>query len=229
MARPKRAASQVDTTASDSPAKKGRRDESVIRRAAGRSKRASIPSEDPATLAKKHGKEFPITAAAGRPRRAPVKKEEAPASPPKTAKRAVKSKALEAATASESSTLPEASKASRASVANKQASKSAPRVSKLGKVKTLKVRRRSIVSAEVPVVNQRKKRGKEVFDRETPDDAEEEEEASGVSYWLLKAEPESRMEKGKDVKFSIDDLAACAEPEAWDGTNRITQIMSRTC
>jgi hypothetical protein len=33
----------------------------------------------------------------------------------------------------------------------------------------------------------------------------------------MKAEPESRIEKGKDVKFSIDDLKACAEPEAWDG------------
>ena len=41
---------------------------------------------------------------------------------------------------------------------------------------------------------------------------------SGRSYWLMKAEPESRMEKGVDVKFSIDDLAACTEPEAWDGT-----------
>ncbi|RPB21624.1 DUF55-domain-containing protein [Terfezia boudieri ATCC MYA-4762] len=37
------------------------------------------------------------------------------------------------------------------------------------------------------------------------------------SYWLLKAEPESRIEKGKDVKFSIDDLAACKEPAGWDG------------
>jgi len=36
-------------------------------------------------------------------------------------------------------------------------------------------------------------------------------------YWLLKAEPESRIEKGKDVKFSIDDLAACKEPAGWDG------------
>ncbi|OBT90862.1 hypothetical protein VE02_00427 [Pseudogymnoascus sp. 03VT05] len=36
-------------------------------------------------------------------------------------------------------------------------------------------------------------------------------------YWLLKAEPESRLEKGHDVKFSIDDLAAKTEPEPWDG------------
>ncbi|KAK4120539.1 DUF55-domain-containing protein, partial [Parathielavia appendiculata] len=34
---------------------------------------------------------------------------------------------------------------------------------------------------------------------------------------LLKAEPESRLENGIDVKFSIDDLAAKTEPEPWDG------------
>ncbi len=38
-----------------------------------------------------------------------------------------------------------------------------------------------------------------------------------VQYWLMKAEPDSRIEKGHDVKFSIDDLAAGTEPEAWDG------------
>jgi hypothetical protein len=37
------------------------------------------------------------------------------------------------------------------------------------------------------------------------------------SYWLLKAEPETRLENGVDVKFSIDDLAARKIPEPWDG------------
>ncbi|KAI0008260.1 PUA-like domain-containing protein [Xylariaceae sp. FL0662B] len=37
------------------------------------------------------------------------------------------------------------------------------------------------------------------------------------SYWLMKAEPDSRLENGVDVKFSIDDLASCTEPEPWDG------------
>ncbi|KAL9599095.1 MAG: hypothetical protein Q9219_004053 [cf. Caloplaca sp. 3 TL-2023] len=36
--------------------------------------------------------------------------------------------------------------------------------------------------------------------------AESDDDANGPSYWLMKAEPESRIEKGKDVKFSIDDL-----------------------
>lgn len=48
-------------------------------------------------------------------------------------------------------------------------------------------------------------------------DEEENEESDGPSYWLMKAEPESRIEKGKDVKFSIDDLEAASGPEAWDG------------
>ena len=36
-------------------------------------------------------------------------------------------------------------------------------------------------------------------------------------YWLMKAEPETRIVKGVDVKFSIDDLMECREPAAWDG------------
>lgn len=43
------------------------------------------------------------------------------------------------------------------------------------------------------------------------------EDDSGRSYWLMKAEPETRLEKGVDVKFSIDDLAAAETPEPWDG------------
>lgn len=45
---------------------------------------------------------------------------------------------------------------------------------------------------------------------------------TGRSYWLMKAEPESRLEKGVDVKFSIDDLAAAHEPEPWDGMFSLT-------
>ncbi|KAK8066281.1 hypothetical protein PG997_013028 [Apiospora hydei] len=37
------------------------------------------------------------------------------------------------------------------------------------------------------------------------------------AYWLLKAEPETRLENGVDVRFSIDDLASRTEPEPWDG------------
>ena len=44
-----------------------------------------------------------------------------------------------------------------------------------------------------------------------------EEEEDGKQYWLMKAEPDSRIEKGVDVKFSIDDLMNATEPEGWDG------------
>ena len=40
---------------------------------------------------------------------------------------------------------------------------------------------------------------------------------SEITIRLMKAEPESRIERGKDVKFSIDDLKAAEEPEGWDG------------
>lgn len=46
---------------------------------------------------------------------------------------------------------------------------------------------------------------------------EDEVDEDDKSYWLMKAEPESRMEKGADVKFSIDDLREAEEPEPWDG------------
>ncbi|KAL5323254.1 hypothetical protein ACEPPN_007788 [Leptodophora sp. 'Broadleaf-Isolate-01'] len=48
-----------------------------------------------------------------------------------------------------------------------------------------------------------------------------EDSPTGRQYWLLKAEPESRIEKGKDIKFSIDDLAAKTEPEPWDARNNL--------
>ncbi|KAJ5778131.1 hypothetical protein N7520_001377 [Penicillium odoratum] len=54
-------------------------------------------------------------------------------------------------------------------------------------------------------------------------------EEDGVrSYWLMKAEPESRLEKGVDVKFSIDDLAAADSPEPWDGVrNAVARNLMR--
>lgn len=41
-------------------------------------------------------------------------------------------------------------------------------------------------------------------------------EYQGRQYFLMKAEPESRIEKGIDVKFSIDDLQRLGS-EPWDG------------
>lgn len=53
--------------------------------------------------------------------------------------------------------------------------------------------------------------------RSEPVDESNDEHTDGPSYWLMKAEPDSRIEKGKDVKFSIDDLKAAPAPEGWDG------------
>ena len=61
-------------------------------------------------------------------------------------------------------------------------------------------------------------------------DLNDNEDSATPSYWLMKAEPESRLEKGIDVKFSIDDLAR-VNMEGWDGVrnavarNNMRQMM----
>ncbi|PGH10296.1 hypothetical protein GX51_00053 [Blastomyces parvus] len=57
--------------------------------------------------------------------------------------------------------------------------------------------------------------------KKTVDETQDEEDDT-KSYWLMKAEPESRMEKGVDVRFSIDDLREASEPEPWDGVRNPT-------
>ncbi|KAL8730671.1 MAG: hypothetical protein Q9181_004579 [Wetmoreana brouardii] len=65
----------------------------------------------------------------------------------------------------------------------------------------------------------KQKNDDDVMDEAAKDDNDD---ADGPSYWLMKAEPESRIEKGKDVKFSIDDLKNATKPEAWDGVRNAT-------
>jgi predicted RNA-binding protein with PUA-like domain len=50
-----------------------------------------------------------------------------------------------------------------------------------------------------------------------PDRNPEAQRHDGEWYWLMKAEPETRLENGIDVRFSIDDLRAKTKPEGWDG------------
>ncbi|KAJ3303358.1 Thymocyte nuclear protein 1 [Kappamyces sp. JEL0829] len=45
-------------------------------------------------------------------------------------------------------------------------------------------------------------------------------------YWLIKAEPNSRVENGVDVKFSIDDLKNC--PDGTDCWNGVRNYEART-
>lgn len=72
---------------------------------------------------------------------------------------------------------------------------------------------KSTVVVDVPF------REKSAVTAESEDEVEVDSE--GPAYWLMKAEPESRIEKGKDVKFSIDDLEAATKPEGWDGMYRL--------
>lgn len=75
---------------------------------------------------------------------------------------------------------------------------------------------------EPPPKRQRGRPSKKPVD----DDVEDDHVAQGgASYWLMKAEPESRLEKGVDVKFSIDDLQASEEPEPWNGQDVIHTLL----
>ncbi|EAU34408.1 hypothetical protein ATEG_05339 [Aspergillus terreus NIH2624] len=64
----------------------------------------------------------------------------------------------------------------------------------------------------------------ESADAKAEDEEAEEDDDSGRSYWLMKAEPESRIEKGVDVKFSIDDLRERTKPEPWDARNNMREM-----
>ena len=69
----------------------------------------------------------------------------------------------------------------------------------------------STVLVDIPL------REKPAGNAEAEEKAQVNDEGEGPAYYLMKAEPESRIEKGKDVKFSINDLKAAKEPEGWDG------------
>lgn len=49
------------------------------------------------------------------------------------------------------------------------------------------------------------------------DDSNRDADGNQEVFWLMKAEPLPRYENGVNVAFSIDDLAACTEPEPWGG------------
>ncbi|XP_040848583.1 thymocyte nuclear protein 1 [Ochotona curzoniae] len=55
-------------------------------------------------------------------------------------------------------------------------------------------------------------------DSTSPEKASTNREKAPSSHWLMKSEPESRLEKGVDVKFGIEDLKAQPKQTAcWDG------------
>lgn len=51
-----------------------------------------------------------------------------------------------------------------------------------------------------------------------PNGSKKMKEIEGKRYWLIKSEPETRMEKGIDMKFGIEDLKKEPDQTAcWDG------------
>ncbi|KAI1659425.1 DUF55-domain-containing protein [Daldinia decipiens] len=98
---------------------------------------------------------------------------------------------------------------------NQSAEKSATQLPKTDQKKVSKKLPKSKASPENP----KSKKAKSTTQPSTASmsEADEKPDSSERSYWLLKAEPESRFENGVDVKFSIDDLASRTEPEPWDG------------
>lgn len=106
-----------------------------------------------------------------------------------------------------------------------------------GETDSAEPRRDSTVSVEIkkgnkekPKAGRPKKPTKKAAKDQVPNEADEaKEDEERPCYWLMKAEPESRMEKGHDVKFSIDDLKNASEPEAWDGMSEICSPNSHTC
>ncbi|EEQ29846.1 hypothetical protein McanMca71_007995 [Microsporum canis] len=102
----------------------------------------------------------------------------------------------------------DAIKASRADESSKEASESVPRDKKGRPGKKSNIRA-TVDEAEAMITA--------TTDAEPKGSSNANESKGDRSYWLMKAEPETRLEKGVDVKFSIDDLRAATEPEGWDG------------
>ena len=130
----------------------------------------------------------------------------------------------------ETTTNGESKKPSHASMKKSTASRKAPisktaKVSKTTESSTKAITKKSVgrprkdSSTSVPIPKKQKgaKLDEQTEQESEVDASQEEDENDQNSYWLMKAEPESRIEKGVDVKFSIDDLKDKGAPEAWDG------------
>ena len=130
----------------------------------------------------------------------------------------------------ETTTNGKSKKPSRGSIKESAAPKKAPvpkkakasKTSKLGteapaKKSVGRPRKDSSVSVSIPKKNKSARSEEQAEQNGEAGGSEEDDEDDEISYWLMKAEPESRIEKGVDVKFSIDDLKNKEAPEAWDG------------
>jgi len=64
----------------------------------------------------------------------------------------------------------------------------------------------------------RKTVSKDVSETSTKKPVDKDSSDPEYTHWLVKSEPESRLENGIDMKFGIDDLIACPDSTScWDG------------
>ncbi|KAM0326330.1 hypothetical protein ACHAQA_006930 [Verticillium albo-atrum] len=128
----------------------------------------------------------------------PPPKRQAATSKPRP--KAAKPKAEAKAKASDKSASPPLKSAAQAKAPKKSsaaAKKAAPPRKSVDELKALRD-----AYDDVPAVNP------ELPARDPPDAA---------MFWLMKSEPDVRVEDGYEIKFSIDDLGARKAPEGWDG------------
>lgn len=99
--------------------------------------------------------------------------------------------------------------------------------------KTTKMKKRKSaekVTAKAIEKSLKKKKSSDVMQDVMQDAMEDVKESGGVSYYLIKSEPESRIQNGHEMKFSIDDLAN--EPNAtthWDGVRNYEARNAMKC
>ncbi|MCJ1385245.1 hypothetical protein MMC17_008366 [Xylographa soralifera] len=211
MGNPKRAASHAGPSTIPEPEGKKARKDGNAAVPARRSKRAS-DEHITQTATTKDGKNVPTTTAASRPKRA-AGGQDVPHTDIKSTKSVKPSKVSKTPSGPKTSKDIETSNSLEEPV-------SEPKVTKSNDVAG--ARRSSNFSIVVPLGNQSDTKSSEAAENgDDQGEVDDEETENGPSYWLMKAEPESRIEKGKDVKFSIDDLAARTEPEAWDGVRNL--------
>lgn len=229
---PKNTGNQTDKidapTATEAPKKRGRPANSTTATTTSTPAK-SIPVKKAATPKKIT---TPVKAARGRPKAAvaapePVKPatgkrkrttEDAPPEPP-AKRRGRPPKAEVAASAKPRRKTAVKADASKPAAKTKAAAKSTVLAKKIGRPAGSKNKALSAKTA-APKKTAKGKAVKDSTNTEVEEFSEgftQDAEDTDEQYWLMKAEPDTRLENGIDVSFPIDKLAAATEPEPWDG------------
>lgn len=216
---------------------------------AGRKRKAGQLEAESTTTATKTGKVINNTAAASRPKRTSASSPEAPSAKKRkvgTTKSTAKSVAPAARKSVRSAKVTSAPVKTAVKTAVKAADKAVTKSAR--PVGRLKKSANKILATDIPGAAEPVGCGVPALPRldstsfvdvtegiETEDEETAHSEKSiandnsndGRSYWLMKAEPDSRFEttasgKRVDVKFTIDDLRANAQSEPWDGIRNLS-------